>query len=138
MIQLYFLSILCNGLAGYALFAGGDNESFSEDSEKKLRFSITNPTFFLILGILCIATGALKLLSPTLDGIPLLGDLIPSAAGIVAGLILIFGIYRQDVSAKAGELDRLGTNLLAYRKPIGVGLFVISLIHFLFPAALFL
>lgn len=146
MIQLYFLSILCNGLAGYVLFLGnggssGDGTvggSAGIDSDLKPRFPVNNPTFFLILGILCIVTGVLKLLSPTLDGIPILGDLIPSAAGIVAGLVLIFGIYRQDVSGKSGELDRIGTSLLAFRKPIGLGLLVISLIHFLFPKALFL
>ena len=143
MIQLYFLSILCNGVAGYVLFSGsGTNldldELNSDTPKKKTGFTVNNPTFYLILGILCIVIGILKLLSPTMDGIPILGDLIPSAAGIIAGLILIFGIYRQDISAKSGELDRLGTNLLSFRRPIGMGLMAIALVHFLFPQALFL
>jgi hypothetical protein len=120
-------------LAGYVLFAGSGSET-----GEKARFTINNPVFFLVLGICCIVIGVLKLLSPTLDGIIILGDLIPSAAGVIAGLILIFGIYRQDVSAKSGELDRLGTNMLSFRKPIGLGLMVVALLHFLFPQALFL
>ena len=143
MIQLYFLSILCNGIAGYVLFSGSGTNLNLDDldpsaAKKKASFSVNNPTFYLILGILCIVVGVLKLLSPTMDGIPILGDLIPSAAGIISGLILIFGIYRQDISAKSGELDRLGTNMLAFRRPIGLALMSVALIHFLFPQALFL
>jgi len=143
MIQLYFLSILCNALAGYVLFAGNDN-----DFDNSF-FPIKNPVFYLVLGIISIVTGVLKLLSPTLDGILILGDLVPASAGVISGLILIFGIYsqtskmnKQDLqsldSDKQGQLERIGTNLLTFRKPIGIGLLVCALIHFLFPKALFL
>jgi len=149
MIQLYFLSILCNGLSGYILFSGGDGETSgnsSEDSaadslEKSIRFSLNTPTFHLVLGILCAVTGVLKLLSPTMDGILLLGDLIPSAAGIIAGILLIFGIYRQDISAapeRPSSLDRLGISLLRFRRTVGFGLIAVAFLHFLFPQALFL
>jgi len=133
MPQLYFLSILCNGLAGYVLFS--DNDNSSEISQ----FSIKSPTFHLVLGIICAVTGVLKLLSPSMgNSIPVIGDLLPAAAGLIAGLMLIFGIYRQDISAKEGELDRLGVSLLAFRKPIGIGLLACALAHFLFPEALFI
>jgi hypothetical protein len=138
MIQLYFLSILCNGLSGYILFTGNENVP----AEKGMRFSLNNPTFHLVLGILSAVTGVLKLLSPTIDGIPILGDLIPAAAGITAGLILIFGMYRQDVSAPAesagGTLERLGTKLMRFKKTIGLALIAVAVLHFLFPGALFL
>jgi len=136
MIQLYFLSILCNGLSGYILFAGNDNET----DENSLSF-FNNPTFHLVLGILSAVTGILKLLSPSIGGVLILGDLIPAAAGAMAGFMLIFGIYRKDTSMNiesTGTLDILGANLLRFRKPIGLGLFAVSLIHFLFPQALFL
>ena len=55
MIQLYFLSILCNGLSGYILFAGNENEVM-----EKQRFA---PIFLLVLGIMSAVTGILKLLS---------------------------------------------------------------------------
>ncbi|MCL2800217.1 MAG: hypothetical protein FWD28_00480 [Treponema sp.] len=133
MPQLYFLSILCNGLAGYVLFK--DSEG---DAGEIAQFSIKGPTFNLILGIMCAVTGVLKLLSPFEGDLLVIGDLLPAAAGLIAGLMLIFGIYRQDLSAKAGELDRLGVSLLVFRKPIGLALMAIGLLHFLFPKALFL
>ena len=134
MPQLYFLSILCNGLAGYILFSGNENDI------EKAGFQINNPTFHLILGIMCAVTGVLKLLSPSFGEIRIiiLGDFIPALAGIIAGIMLIFGIYRQNSSVKEGELDRLGVTLLTFRRPIGAGLLAVALIHFLFPQALFL
>jgi len=141
MIQLYFLSILCNGLSGYILFAGNGGEESEDSINKSIRFSLNTPTFHLVLGILCAVTGVLKLLSPTMDGILLLGDLLPSAAGIIAGILLIFGIYRQDISAapeNPGALDRFGISLLRFRRAIGLGLIIVAFLHFLFPQALFL
>jgi len=130
MIQLYLLSIVCNCLAGFVLFSGNDSNI------DNTQIPINSPTFVLALGIMCSVTGVLKLLSPI--DLPIIGDLLPAAGSIIAGLILIFGIYRQNTSAKAGELDRLGVSLLAFRKPIGLVLFAVSILHFLFPRALFL
>ena len=137
MIQLYFLSILCNGLAGFILF----REKEDGTVEEGVRFSMNNPTFHLVLGILSAVTGVLKLLSPIENKFPLLGDLLPAAAGVTAGLILIFGIYRQDVTGAvqtAGSLDRIGLSLLHFRKAIGLALISVAILHFLFPLALFL
>jgi len=138
MIQLYVLSILCNGLAGYVLFTGSDNDL--EGSA----ISLNNPTFHLALGILSLVTGVLKLLSPLPSGINaargilILGDLLPAAGGIIAGLVLIFGLYRRDSSPGTGSLDQLGANLLTFRKPIALMLFAVSLIHFILGELLFL
>jgi len=140
--QLYFLSILCNGLSGYILFSGNRGAEI----DNGVHFSINNPTFHLVLGILSAVTGVLKLLSPSM-GIPILGDLVPAAAGVAAGLLLIFGIYRRDASSSTdsadstettGKLDNLGGSMMRFRKTIGLGLLAIALIHFLFPQAIFL
>jgi len=137
MIQLYFLSILCNGVAGYLLFS-------MNEGEDRPQLPITNPTFHLVLGILCGVTGILKLLSPipygpnAVRGVLIFGDLIPAAAGIVAGLIFIFGIYRKEGAENTGELDRIGTNLLAFKKPLGMALMAAAFIHFIFGEILFL
>jgi hypothetical protein len=136
MIQLYFLSILCNGLSGYILFAGDEGQS-----DEKIKVFYDNPTFHLVLGILSAVTGVLKILSPSIGGVPILGDLIPSAAGIMAGFMLIFGIYRRDSSSSSQSpesMDVLGSSLLRFRKPIGLGLLGVAVIHFLFPEALLL
>ncbi|MDR2921825.1 MAG: hypothetical protein LBU85_00605, partial [Treponema sp.] len=102
MIQLYFLSILCNGLSGYILFSGGGEENETiENSAGKLRFSIHNVTFQFVLGILSAVTGVLKLLSPIENRVPILGDIVPALAGIAGGFILIFGHYRRNVSSSS-------------------------------------
>ena len=124
MIQLYFLSVLCNGLAGYILFSNKENDS------ENFGLPFNNPTFYLVLGILCIVTGVLKILSP-INGFMILGDFFPAAGGIAAGIVLIFGIYRQNGYSGGGELDRIGTNLLALRRPVGMGLIGIALVHFI-------
>jgi len=137
MIQLYFLSILCNGVAGYLLFS-------MNEGEEKPQIPITNPTFHLVLGILCAVTGILKLLSPipygpnAVRGVLIFGDLIPAAAGIVAGIIFIFGIYRKGGTESSGELDRIGTNLLVFKKPLGMALMAVAFVHFIFGEILFL
>jgi hypothetical protein len=140
MIQLYFLSILCNGIAGYLLFSGNSEDN---PENEKLQIPLNNPTFHLVLGILSAVTGVLKLLSPLSSvnsgrGVIIFGDLIPAAACIISGLVFIFGIYRGGASQTQGELDRIGTNLLKFRKPLGMGLMAAALAHFVFGEILFL
>ncbi|MCL2066670.1 MAG: hypothetical protein FWG99_04315 [Treponema sp.] len=142
MIQFYFLSILCNSLIGYILFVydGAGEENVDKGFNTGV-LSINNPTFHLVLGILSIISGVLKLLSPAMDNIPILGDLLPAVAGVIAGFVLIFGVYRRQSTAsvdKDSRMDRLGENLLRYRKFLGAALLVTALLHFLFPQALFL
>jgi hypothetical protein len=138
MIQLYFLSILCNGAAGYLLFSGSEGEA------EKPQLPINTPTFCLVLGIISAITGILKLLSPipssinAARGVLIFGDLIPAAAGIVAGIVLIFGLYRKESAGNSGELDRIGTNLLTFRRPLGLALLAAAFVHFIFGEIIFL
>ncbi|MCL2411173.1 MAG: hypothetical protein FWC97_05960 [Treponema sp.] len=136
MIQLYFLSIFCNGLAGYVLFTD------SNDGIKKPYFSVSNPLFYLVLGIISAVVGVLKLISPLAgaDGSAtyVIGDLVPAAAGIITGIIFIFGIYRHESSFKSAKLEQIGTNLLVFRKSIGIALMAVAILHFLFGELVFL
>jgi uncharacterized membrane protein HdeD (DUF308 family) len=139
MNQLYFLSILCNGLGGYILFTADEDQAV----EKHSLLSLKNPVFHLILGILSIIIGVLKLLWPFESSFYILGDFVPAAAGIINGFLLIFGIYRKETSLSSieetkGTMEHLGENLLVFRKSLGLALLVVALVHFLFPKALFL
>jgi hypothetical protein len=69
-----------------------------------------------------------------------LGDLFPAVAGVAAGFILIFGFYREHSASmeNEGKLDRIGDIFLQYKKAAGFILFAVSLLHFLFPRAVFL
>jgi len=137
MIQLYFLSIVCNAITGYLLF-------LEEGEDKKPIVPFNTPTFYLVLGILSGVTGILKLLSPipssinAVRGVLIFGDFIPAVAGIAAGIVLIFGLYRKDGNNGTGFLDRVGVSLLALKRPLGLGLLATALVHFIFGEILFL
>ena len=140
MVQLYFLSIICNGFAAYILFARDDWES--EPLEAGMKFSLQNEIVRLVLGIFTAIIGFLKLLLPYTDtkGIPILGDFLPALAGLAAGFVLVFGYYREHVKVidQEGKLDRIGDGFLRWKKSLGFALMLVSLMHFLFPQALFL
>ena len=138
MIQLYFLSILFNGLIGFLLIFGDSPRG--ESIESSMKFSFNSGGFHLVLGILAAITGFLKLLMPVEKQVPILGDMVPALAGIVAGFIIIFGFYREHSShsSREGQLDRLGDTFLRYRKAAGIALVAVAALHFLFPTALFL
>ena len=140
MAQLYFLSIFCNGLIGYILFAG-EKEGDTDIKGSLPVLSFLNPTSHLVIGIVCAVTGFLKLFV-TMNNVPIFGDLVAALGGIIASFILIFGVYRRDLLDsmvnRESKLDQMGERLLGLRKPMGMALMVIALLHFLFPRALFL
>jgi hypothetical protein len=142
MVQLYFLSIVLNGLAGFLfVFADLDGGDSAEDSVK---FSSIGSGFRLIIGILAAVTGILKLLLPMGDagkiGLPILGDLLPALASLTAGFMLIFGFYRERSPHVDSEekINHFGEIALHYKKAVGIALLAVALLHFLFPSALFL
>jgi len=137
MVQLYFLSIVFNGLAGF-LFVFAELGS-GDSAENSAKFSFVGSGFRLVIGILSAITGILKLLSP-MEGMPILGDLLPALAGLAAGFMLIFGFYRERSPHVDSEekINRFGEVALHYKKAVGIALLAIALLHFLFPSALFL
>jgi len=138
MVQLYLLSIVLNGLIGFLLVSGDAIESGS--ATNGFRISFSSRGFRFVIGILAAITGILKFLSPILNTTPILGDMVPAVAGIIAGFILIFGFYREN-SAKSdsdGQLNRIGDTLLHFKKVVGILLLAVAVLHFLFPTALFL
>ena len=143
MLQLYFMSIVLNGIIGFLFIFGDTGEN--DTIEKSVKFSFTSGGFRLILGILTTLTGLLKLFLPmkgetAFAGIPILGDLIPALAGIAGGFILLFGFYRENSTRfdKDNDLDRIGDSFLRYKKVLGFVLAAVAVLHFLFPKALFL
>lgn len=126
-----------------------DGESSSETSEgkkssragsfKTLAVSfLGDKTLQLVVGILSLLTGLMKLLSPIQYDIPVVGDLIPAVAGIVAGAILLLDWYqeRSDV-----ELSLPGPLQVLYtegRKYVGIFCLISAVLHFIFPRAMIL
>jgi hypothetical protein len=136
MIQFYFLSILLNAAAGFVLFTNNGGGGAST-IEAEIRFSLQNETFRLILGIAGAVTGLLKLLSPVQGDIPVVGDLVPAATGLVTGFILLFDYYHGRSFFEEGD-SRMTQIITVNRKWIGFVAMIAAILHFIFPQVLLL
>ena len=135
MLQFYFLSIVINAIVGY-IHLTGDDEGVLELGG---RFSLKDETSKLVLGILSVLTGLFKVLSPIEGDLPVLGDLLPAATGILGGFILIFEYYKNRSSLDdSEETEKIGHVLVVNKKIIGVVCLITAVLHFLFPKVLLL
>ena len=135
MIQFYFLSIVLNFLAGYALSSDAENRSGSLDGVRDL---FHDETMRLVLGILSMAVGFFKLLTVVRGDIPVVGDLFPSLAGLGAGFALTLEFYRARSTVQSIASERLELIFVKNRKWLGMAAMVSAAAHFLFPTVLFL
>jgi hypothetical protein len=136
MIQLYFLSILLNTVAGFVLLNGDSGEEISLEGE--LPFSFRNETFRLVLGILAMVVGLFKLLSPAEGNIPVLGDLIPSLAGLGSGFLLLLWYYQGRSGPDGAGSLKTAETVSRNRKWVGFVALGAAALHFLFPRAFLL
>ncbi len=135
MIQFYFLSITLNLLAGYALSYDRESEA---PSGRELRELFDGETFRLVLGVLSFAVGMFKLLSVVRGDVPVVGDLIPSFAGLLSGFALILEFYRRKTTLPLRLSEKLDLVFVKNRKWLGLGAIFAAVAHFLFPTVLFL
>jgi len=136
MVQFYLLSVLMNIVAGYALIS-------LETTPKGTKFDgireyLKDSTVRLILGILCSAVGFFKLLTVMRGDIPVVGDFIPSVAGMAAGFTLLLEFYRANSNVTTTTLDKLDSIFVANRRIVGMVAVSSGLVHFLFANILFL
>ena len=136
MLQFYLLSVLVNALAGYILFFGSSGDVL----DFRCGFSVKTETFRFVVGILSAFTGLFKLLSSVQGDLPIIGDIIPAAAGFLCGFILIFEHYSNRSAGgeepEGGKKD--GGFLVANKKLIGAAAMIAAILHFLFPTVLLL
>ena len=136
MLQFYFLSVLMNALAGYILFFGDSSDS-SGVLDFRCGFSVKSETYRFVVGILTAFTGLFKLLSSIQGDLPVIGDIIPAAAGILCGFILIFEYYRnRSAPDDSGHQEKIDGLLIANKKLIGAAAMIAAVLHFLFPTVL--
>ncbi|MDR2619116.1 MAG: hypothetical protein LBC62_09625 [Treponema sp.] len=134
MIQFYFLSIFFNVLAGYILVSGDE----SGPLEVRPGLSLNDEAVRLILGILCMVTGVLKLLSSVEGDLPVLGDIIPALVGFAAGFVLVFEYYRGRAGVESGGAESFNLMLVRNKKIVGAAAIITAALHFLFPKVLLL
>jgi len=152
MLQFYFLSILLNLVTGLILVDAPDltkrntKEKTSVPASKKDGLHIAgtdtaffdNPGFRLILGLLTVFTGIMKLLSVVHNDIPIIGDLLPAAAGITGGFALLVEYYIATSTTEVTLSENMQKVFVDGRKYVGVFCIIAGLLHFLFPSVLFL
>jgi len=132
MLQFYFLSVFLNVLAGYLLFFWDDDIT----TEGKGNYFLQGDTFILIVGILSAITGLVKLFSPVGGALPIIGDLLPAATGVICGFVLLFCYYRRRKTIEDSEhTQKIEGMLIRNKKILGATAFVVAVLHFLLPGA---
>ncbi|GAB1457458.1 MAG: hypothetical protein RBT62_03390 [Spirochaetia bacterium] len=136
MVQFYLLSVIMNIVAGYALLSFETEPKGSKFDG--IREYLKDSTIRLVLGILCATVGFFKLLTVMRGDIPVVGDLLPSLAGMASGLTLLLEFYRTNSQVTTNGLEKLNSIFVANRRIVGIVAVVSGFVHFLFANVLFL
>ncbi|HAP44197.1 MAG: hypothetical protein A2087_14185 [Spirochaetes bacterium GWD1_61_31] len=136
MVQFYFLSVVFNFTAGYALLvAKREPKGIKLDGLVEL---IKDPVLRLILGVLCATIGFLKLLTVMRPDYAIIGDFLPSVVGMVAGFTLLLEFYRNNTTVTTDLLEKLDHIFIVNSRWVGIASIVIAVLHFLFPSLILL
>ena len=165
MLQFYFLSVLLNIVAGLILvyasdFTKGTSLASGADSADDLDFSADEETeetapaespklfadgsfmndtlFRLVVGILGLLAGVLIIVSPIQNDAPIVGDLIPALANILAGIALLLEFYANKLSTEINLPFFLQGIFVTGRRYLGVFCVIAGLMHFIFPRVMLL
>lgn len=149
MLQFYFLSVFLNCITGLILISETTKkttstedvivkpegtESVAPTETKKSSFLfIQNPTFKLIIGILAVLTGILKLLSVVPNDVPVIGDLIPSIAGLLGGGAVLFSYFTTQTTLEVKPGKFFSNVFVMGKRYVGVICLIAATLHFLFP-----
>lgn len=123
MMQVYFLSVLLNALAGIILIKGNNSEG-SLLSNRQVR---------LVIGVLAVVVGFLKLFIVVQPDIIILGDLLPVIAGVAGGANILIDYYREYTTVEISLNAFFEKLFVSGRKYVGIICIIISVLHFLFP-----
>lgn len=147
MLQFYFLSVLLNLVTGLILFCSENKVSneiaTTEDVQKDVQEKkdilgfMDNKNFKLVLGVLSVLVGLMKLLSVVQNDVPVIGDLLPSAAGLIGGLCILLDFYKSSATVEMNP-NKFIQFVSENQKAIGVFCIIVAVLHFIFPKVLFL
>lgn len=98
---------------------------------------LSNEVFQLVVGILSFLTGFIKLFVVVKSGVKVFADFFPAVAGMYSGVSLILAYVLKKSSTDALP-EVVQTIFLKYSFIIGISCLAVALLHFVFPAALFL
>jgi hypothetical protein len=138
MMQFYFLSIVLNAVAGGLLVSDASAILGVSPGNPLLPALFERETPRLVLGVFTMLAGIFKLLSSSPGDVPIIGDLVPAAAGLATGFILVFDYYRKRASLEDEKAERFSALIDKNRKLIGFAALASAALHFFFPGVLFL
>jgi hypothetical protein len=136
MLQLYFLSVAANFLAGLTLSADWMEERFP--SLSGILGALSGRRARTITGLAALLVGLGTLFVPAEPPI-VLGDLFPSVVGLAVGIALLFEVFKEealypgDQAARAGQGPKTPS---AYRTALGALGFAAAVLHYFLPERL--
>lgn len=166
MFQFYLLSILLNTLAGLVLISLGKGNSTNlvlakeksdlsddinvTDTKNKKKASIknmgnkissseifSNKTFRLVIGVLAFIVGLFKLFVVVKSPVIIFADFFPAVFGMISGFAILINFYFSKSSIEFVP-EVLNVLFIKNVTVLGFCTIIIAVLHFLFPAALFI
>jgi hypothetical protein len=137
MVQFYALSVFLNLLVGLYLATENSSESTPADKEgllSRLREMLDEKGSKFSLGLAALIVGLFKILTPTSGDIPVVGDLLPAAAGLTTGSILLLDFFRSSSDLESPAVDKLDKEVLVHKRYFGMAAALIGFLHFLMPS----
>ena len=134
MMQFYLLAVVLCAICGYLFtFANSKNLVLIENTENVQ----INKTFSLVIGLLCLLTGVIKLISPV-RGVPIFGDFLPALALFFASICNLIDFYQATTTVELVLPKIFETILQENRRYGGIIILIIAILHFLLPGVLFI
>jgi len=135
VFQLYLLTVLTTVLAGMALASGFLSERFERFSE--FTEFMGNSWYRISLGFVALLIGVINLFPTYPEDIVVLGELLPSLAGIASGILLLSEFVtsrREQAPGKTAEIaDKVERFSGPYLTIAGIASVVIGILHAILP-----
>ena len=135
MLQFYFLSIICNLLAGVSLSSDWIAQKIK--GFLPIAAAVSARTAKLIAGLASLLVGFGTLFVPV-EGPLIIGDLFPSVVGMAMGIALLFEVFRQDAVLPIERGEKRERPPAGYRTTLGMLGIAAAVLHFFLPERPFL
>jgi hypothetical protein len=130
VLQFYFLSIMANAVAGMVL--ASDSLVRRMTALVRLAEPFTGRRGKLLAGLASLLVGVGTLFVPAAPPI-VVGDLLPSVAGMVMGIALLFEVFKQDSLVPGERPEKSDRSPVGYRTTLGLLGIASAVLHFFLP-----
>lgn len=136
MLQLYFLLVLLNLLAGLSLASDFMGEKLP--STAPLFKLISSPGIRGLLGILAFLVGFFSLIIVLPGDVPVVGDLLPAISALFTGTGLVLEYYQSKTTTQTNLVEKLDGFLLKNKTFFGLLAIILGVLHFILPTVMFI